>query len=95
MQFNRVFTLAGVAAIAAARALPANVSASDGVAQTAGFFDPGKIASDGVWKKYRAKGDHYQCLFVADDEGAGRLVEDTRTPPSAQSIWKGNMYGKY
>ncbi|KAL1654514.1 hypothetical protein SLS61_002702 [Didymella pomorum] len=45
-------------------------------------------------KKYRAKGDHYQCLFVADDEGAGQLVGDTRTPPSAQSIWKGNMYAE-
>lgn len=95
MHLNRIFALAGVAAIAAARALPVNVSTSDGVVQSVGFFDPGNIASDGVWEKYRAKGDHYQCLFVADDEGAGQLVGDTRTPPSAQSIWKGNMYGNY
>ncbi|KAJ4342391.1 hypothetical protein N0V87_001009 [Didymella glomerata] len=94
MQLNRLFALAGVAATAAARVLPANVSTSDGIVHTAGYFDPNKLASDGLWDKHQKKGDHYQCLFAADDEAAGRLVEDTRTPPSAQSVWKGNMYAE-
>lgn len=95
MQLNRLLALAGVAAIAAARVLPVNVTTSDGIVQTAGSSGPDKLATGGWWDKYRKKGEHYQCLFAADDEGAGRLVGDTRTPPSAQSIWKGDMYGKY
>ncbi|KAF3040887.1 hypothetical protein E8E12_003394 [Didymella heteroderae] len=91
MQPNRLFALAGFAASAAARALPTNASTSGGLVPTAGFYDPSNLASDGLWDKYQKKGDHYQCLFTADDEGAGRLVEDTRTPPSARSTWKGSM----
>lgn len=94
MRPQQLFALASCVTAAAARVLPVNVSTSDGIVQTAGAFDPNILASDGLWNKYQKKGDHYQCLFTADDEGAGRLVEDTRTPPSAQSIWKGDMYGK-
>lgn len=97
MHFNRLFALAGCAATAAARALPTNVSTVFGdynVVQTAGNYDANNIASDGWWDKYQKKGDHYQCLFTANDEVAGRLIEDTRTPPSAQSVWKGSMYSE-
>ncbi|KAF1364864.1 hypothetical protein EJ07DRAFT_54177, partial [Lizonia empirigonia] len=56
-----------------------------------GQYEPDNIAPDAIWDKYMKKGYHYQCLFEANDEDAGRLIEDLRTPPSAQSIWKGSM----
>ncbi|KAJ4991273.1 hypothetical protein SVAN01_03171 [Stagonosporopsis vannaccii] len=101
MLLNHLLGLIGFATCAAARALPVNTSSSstsNETVQTAGtyqFYDPNNIASDAWWDKYREKGNHYQCLFEADDEAAGRLVEDTRVPPSCQSIWKGSMYGNY
>ena len=98
MRFQLLFTLLlGCVAIAVARALPLNSSTgvvADGVVHTATDYSPTNIASDAIWDKYQKKGDHYQCLFEANDEGAGYLIEDERTPPSAQSIWKGSMYGK-
>lgn len=99
MQLNFV-ALLGFAATALGRALPYNVSTAgvgdgDYIVQTAGDFNPNNLASDGIWDKYQKKGDHYQCLFEANDEGAGRLVEDTRTPPSAASVWKGSQYCEY
>ncbi|KAJ4355083.1 hypothetical protein N0V95_003246 [Ascochyta clinopodiicola] len=96
MQFKAAQTLLlGVFAITAVQAVPLNASAagiSNYVVQTAGDYDANNIASDAIWDKYQKKGDHYQCLFEANDENAGRLIEDPRTPPSAQSVWKGGMY---
>lgn len=97
MRFRHLIVLLGPVALAAARVLPHNASAVGSVdhdVQTAVEYRPDNIASDQWWDKYRKKGAHYQCLFVADDEDAGRLVEDTRVPPSAQSVWKGDMSGK-
>lgn len=88
------------------RALPLNASTGslndytsstptvDLIVHTAGHYDPDNIAPDAIWDKYTKKGYHYQCLFEANDEDAGRLIEDVRIPPSAQSIWKGSMEGK-
>lgn len=95
MQLNRLLALGGFAGTALARALPSNFSSFDSAVHTAGFYDPNNLASDSLWGRYQRKGAHYQCLFTADDRGAGRLVEDTRTPPSAQSIWKGSMSSEY
>ncbi|KAH6615114.1 hypothetical protein C7974DRAFT_59498 [Boeremia exigua] len=89
MRLNYLLTLSGLAASIAARVLPLNASLFSDRVQTAGLFDGKSIASDADWNKYRGKGSHYQCLFQANDEVAGMLVEDTRTPPSAQSIWRG------
>lgn len=94
MLFKHLLVLSGAVGLAAARALPLNASASgfgDYTLQTAGEWNPNNIASDGWWDKYTKKGSHYQCLFEANDEAAGRLVEDTRVPPSAQSVWKGSL----
>lgn len=85
-------------AFTVARAFPLKLSTfgiDEYIVQTAGEYNPNNLASDGIWDKYQKKGNHYQCLFEANDEDAGRLVEDTRTPPSAASIWKGSMYGKW
>ncbi|KAJ4380520.1 hypothetical protein N0V86_003877 [Didymella sp. IMI 355093] len=90
MQINRLFVFAAV--IVAVRALPTNIPNFSSVVHTAGYYDSDSLTSDGLWNKYQRKGEHYQCLFTAEDEGAGQLIEDTRTPPSAQSIWKGSMY---
>jgi hypothetical protein len=46
-------------------------------------------------KKYVAKGHHLKCVMDATDEGAGFLVEDTRSPPSAASKWSGDLKGSY
>lgn len=97
MYLNHLLGLLGFAALVATRALPLNASSGNHTVQTAatyGNYDPDNIASDAWWDKYRKKGNLYQCLFEANDEAAGRLVEDTRVPPSAQSTWKGSMYGE-
>jgi hypothetical protein len=97
MQLNFIVLLGSVT-FTVARALPLNVSTAgigDYIVQTAAEYNLNNLASDGIWDKYQKKGDHYQCLFEANDEGAGRLVEDTRTPPSAASTWKGSMYSKW
>jgi hypothetical protein len=98
MHFKAVLTLLlGFVAITTVQALPLNASTAisgDYSVQKADEYDANNIASDSIWHKYQQKGSHYQCLFEANDENAGRLIEDNRTPPSAQSIWKGSMYGK-
>ena len=97
MRLNYLLALPGFVAITAARALLLNTSTGwigdYNIVQTAAEYNPNNIASNTWWDKYQKKGYHYQCLFEANDEGAGRLIEDTRIPPSAQSIWKGSMYG--
>jgi hypothetical protein len=105
MQFPTFLTiLLSVAALTLAHVLPYNASNSDVgdyvpsiddlLVQTAGSWSPDNIASDEIWDRYQKKGAHYQCLFPATNEAAGRLVEDKRTPPSAQSVWAGNMIGR-
>jgi hypothetical protein len=50
-------------------------------------FDVSKAASDALWQRYIAKGHHLNCIMEATDFGAGLLVQDTRNPPSAASLW--------
>lgn len=97
MRLNCLLALLSYIAFTAALTLPLNPSTGavdDYAVPTAGDFSPGNIASDAWWDKYRNKGKHYQCLFEANDESAGRLVADARVPPSAQSVWRGSMYGE-
>lgn len=54
-------------------------------------FNPNDIASDAIWQKYIEKGEFYQCLFECTDRLAGKGLQDTRTPPSAESIWQGDL----
>lgn len=54
-------------------------------------FNPNDIASDAVWQRYIEKGEFYQCLFECTDRLAGKGLQDTRTPPSAESIWQGDL----
>lgn len=96
MHLNRLLGPIGFIALATARAFPSFTSLGNHTVQAAATYenyDPKNIASDAWWDKYSMKGSHYQCLFKANDEAAGRLVEDTRVPPSCQSLWKGSMYG--
>lgn len=50
-------------------------------------FDPDEVASAQDWAAAVSKGHRLLCRLVATDEGAGRLWEDTRNPPSARSQW--------
>jgi hypothetical protein len=62
------------------------------VVQTASRkFDPDNIASDEAWEKYKAKGTWYICLLDLSNENAGKGLKDSRTPPSAESKWQGNL----
>lgn len=56
-------------------------------------FDPKVFANDDMWKQYLAKGEHLNCLMHATDKGAGFLINDKRTQPSAASKWSGDMRG--
>jgi hypothetical protein len=53
----------------------------------AASWDPHNIASDAAWAKYTEKGARLACRLDANVEAAGRLWEDSRTPPSARSEW--------
>jgi hypothetical protein len=46
---------------------------------------------DDNWDKYVAKGNHLNCIMRASDAGAGFLIDDKRKPPSAASIWSGDL----
>ncbi|OAL50382.1 hypothetical protein IQ07DRAFT_509705 [Pyrenochaeta sp. DS3sAY3a] len=55
-------------------------------------FDPSRwYADDELWERYVQKGEHLVCLMQATDRGAGFLIQDTRTPPSAASPWNGDL----
>jgi hypothetical protein len=56
-------------------------------------WDPSKVATDAVWNTYVQKGQRLKCLMEAPDQGAGWLLKDTRTPPSAASKWSGDLTG--
>jgi hypothetical protein len=50
-------------------------------------WDPNDIAHDNEWRQATEKGSRLNCRLDANDEAAGRLWYDTRTPPSARSEW--------
>lgn len=54
-------------------------------------FDPKNIATDAAWAKYSAKGRWYGCLLDMQDEPCGRALGDVRSPPSAESVWQGDL----
>ncbi|KAH6644834.1 hypothetical protein C7974DRAFT_420258 [Boeremia exigua] len=54
------------------------------------FFDDDS-ASDDDWQKFTHKGGALMCALNGDDEAAGVLMGDTRTPPSAASPWTGDL----
>ncbi|KAJ4361646.1 hypothetical protein N0V95_001723 [Ascochyta clinopodiicola] len=58
--------------------------------QTANI-DFNDIASDEAWNKYKAKGLYYGCLLDMSNENAGKAMNDLRTPPSAESVWQGDL----
>lgn len=72
---------------------PNNVKFSEpSLVQTADSeFDANNIASDESWNKYKAKGVWYGCLLDMDIETAGKNLRDERTPPSAESVWQGDL----
>jgi hypothetical protein len=74
-----------------------NVSAFDdpSLVIRALVFDPTNIASDEAWATYIHKGQYYQCLLESTDRLAGMGLRDTRTPPSAESAWQGDMVSEW
>lgn len=63
---------------------------------TAGLdFDINKVTDDAMWNQYVSKGYHMNCIMDATDAGAGYLLEDTRKPPSAASVWSGSLKSAY
>jgi hypothetical protein len=55
-----------------------------------GFWDD-DYATDADWDKYIHKGGALMCALVGSDQTAGRQIKDTRNPPSAASIWSGDL----
>ncbi|KAH7071743.1 hypothetical protein FB567DRAFT_612413 [Paraphoma chrysanthemicola] len=54
------------------------------------FWDD-DTASDAEFEKFALKGGALMCALGGTDKTAGRLLRDTRDPPSAASIWTGNL----
>ncbi|KZM22752.1 hypothetical protein ST47_g6100 [Ascochyta rabiei] len=71
---------------------PSNVKLSEpSLVQTTGNIDLNDIASDEAWNKYKAKGLYYGCLLDMSNESAGKAMKDLRIPPSAESVWQGDL----
>ncbi|KAK1908835.1 hypothetical protein P3342_006714 [Pyrenophora teres f. teres] len=54
------------------------------------FWDD-DTASAEDWKTYKAKGGALMCGLEGSDQAAGRLIGDTRQPPSAASKFNGDL----
>lgn len=54
------------------------------------FFDD-DLASDVDWMKYSNKGGTLMCGLLGTDRTAGQLLGDMRNPPSAASVWQGDL----
>jgi hypothetical protein len=54
------------------------------------FFDE-DLASDAKWAKYTFKGGALMCGLNGDDLTAGHQINDPRNPPSAASVWTGDL----
>jgi hypothetical protein len=57
-------------------------------------YDPAVIAEQATWDKYAARGGQLMCAMRKSDKYAGTVMEDTRVPPSAESIWTGDLVCK-
>lgn len=55
-----------------------------------GFFDD-DYASEEDWKRYTSKGHTLMCALASNDENAGKIIGDTRNPPSAASEFQGTL----
>ncbi|KAJ4369598.1 hypothetical protein N0V83_005360 [Neocucurbitaria cava] len=54
-------------------------------------FDSSDLADPQDWTRYTLKGGALLCALHATDQLAGRQLHDTRNPPSAASIWTGDL----
>jgi hypothetical protein len=54
------------------------------------FWDD-NLASPEDWETYSLKGGALMCALEGTDRMAGRLINDTRNPPSAASAWSGDL----
>ncbi|KAJ4372914.1 hypothetical protein N0V83_003205 [Neocucurbitaria cava] len=54
-------------------------------------FDDDDQASAIDWATYTNKGGAFMCGLLATDQSAGQLLRDARTPPSAASLWRGDL----
>jgi hypothetical protein len=54
-------------------------------------FEDDDLASPEDFEKYANKGGALLCAMLGTDRTAGRLLQDARDPPSAASIWRGNL----
>lgn len=58
-------------------------------------YDPAAIADQATWDKYAARGGQLMCVMRRSDKYAGTVMEDSRVPPSAESIWTGDLVCKF
>jgi hypothetical protein len=54
------------------------------------FWDE-ETATDADFKKFAKKGGALICGLLGTDRSAGQLMKDKRDPPSAASVWSGNL----
>jgi hypothetical protein len=89
--FTVVLTTSLVTTSLVTTSLAATSATGKGVSlRPAQGFD-GDPASDADFTKYALKGGALMCGLTGTDKTAGILIKDKRDPPSAASIWSGNM----
>jgi hypothetical protein len=52
------------------------------------------IADEATRTRYTKKGGALMCMLRSSDEYAGTELKDTRNPPSAASVWQGDLQSK-
>ncbi|CAO2649457.1 Nn.00g068420.m01.CDS01 [Neocucurbitaria sp. VM-36] len=54
-------------------------------------FDPDEPADQETWEYFVLKGGALMCAMRNSDKFAGEWLNDARTPPSAASVWQGDL----
>ncbi|PVH95963.1 hypothetical protein DM02DRAFT_689119, partial [Periconia macrospinosa] len=54
-------------------------------------YEPDSLADDALWERVSCKGGHLVAAMKESDEEAGIRIQDTRNPPSAASLWQGDL----
>ena len=54
-------------------------------------YDPDVLADQVTWDKFVLKGGALMCAMKNSDKFAGEWLNDARNPPSAASVWQGDL----
>lgn len=84
MKLYTILPLIGYATLAMSRATDVHL------APVARDFNPGRLADDTTWNKFKCKGEKLVAAMEGTDAEAAKLMD----LPAAQSVWSGDLKGE-